>query len=192
MDRHPRPAAHTNRERPLKLDDRDRKRLVLASALTVAALPAVWLVNREDDASVRPNVAAVGAPAVDIVESATPVTVDPMGEVGPQFLAAAAASAAPATSTVVPVVGTGDGPIVGTGSAIFRRSVRDARTCLYSGVPGGSHVVVVNVANDRAVECWTVPRRNDQPRDEVVLSAAGFAEIADPTAAPIHVEIRLR
>ena len=40
-----------------------------ASALTIAALPAVWLVNREDDGSVRPNVAAVGPAVGDVTES---------------------------------------------------------------------------------------------------------------------------
>lgn len=158
----------------------------------MAALPAVWLVNRDDDASMRPNVAAVGAPVVDVAEAASPVTVDPMGDVVPQFLGVAG-SATPATpGPVAPVVGRGEHTVVAAGTAIFRRSVRDPRTCLYSGVPGGSHIVVVNVANDRAVECWTAPRSNEEPRDELVLSADGFADIADLTAAPIHVEIRLR
>jgi hypothetical protein len=152
----------------------------------------VWLVNRDDDASVRPNVAAVGAPVVDAAESTTPVTIDPMGDVVPQFLGAAGTVDPSAEAPVAPVVGTGEHALVASASAIFRRSVRDPRTCLYSGVPGGSHVIVVNVANDRAVDCWTAPRSNEEPRDELVLSAAGFAEIADPTSAPIHVEIRLR
>ena len=156
----------------------------------MAALPAVWLVNRDDDASTRPNVAAVGAPVADVAESTTPATIDPMGDVAPQFLGAAPAAAV--QQPVVPVVGTGERTAVASATAIFRRAVRDTRTCLYSGVPGGSHIVVVNVANDRAVDCWTAPRSTDDPLDEVVLSAAAFAEIADPTAAPIHVEVRLR
>ena len=59
-----------------------------------------------------------------------------------------------------------------------------------SGVPRGSHVVVVNVANGRSTDCWTALRPIDAAADEMVMSAAGFAAIADPTAAPIHVEIR--
>ena len=57
-------------------------------------------------------------------------------------------------------------------------------------MPRGSHVVVVNVANGRSTDCWTALRPIDEPQDEMVMSAAGFAAIADPTAAPIHVEIR--
>ena len=47
----------------LRFDKADRRRLVLASALTVAVLPAVWLINRDEAATGRPNVAAVGLPA---------------------------------------------------------------------------------------------------------------------------------
>lgn len=163
---------------------------MFASALTVAALPAVWLVNREDDASRRPNVAAVGPDVGDATGSTTPQTVDPMGDVAPRFLSAADSAAREPTGPVAPVIGTGEGAVLATATAIFRRSVNDAKTCLYSGVPSGSHIVVVNVANDRSVDCWTALRAMDQPQGELVLSASGFAAIADPTAAPIHVEIR--
>lgn len=179
-------------ERPLRFDDRDRRRLVFASALTVAALPAVWLVNRDDDTSTRPNVAAVGAAVADAAVPVTRVTLDPMGDVNPQYLDAPAPATAPALTLSAPVVGDGDGVAVAAVTAIFRRSIGDAETCIYSGVPDGSQIVVVNVANDRSVECWTTLRPIDEPQRELVMSAAAFAAIADPTAAPIHVEIRLR
>ena len=174
----------------MKFDDRDRRRLVYASALTIAALPAVWLVNRDDESSVRPNVAAVGAAVGDVTGSTTPATVDPMGDVPPQFMQAPAVPAVAPAGPVAPVIGAGDGTVLATGTAIFRRAITDAKTCAFSGVPAGSHVVVVNVANDRSTDCWTALRPPDRPLDEMVMSATAFAEIADPTAAPIHVEIR--
>jgi hypothetical protein len=173
----------------VRLDDRDRRRLVLASALTVAALPAVWLVNQDDAATTRPNVAAVGLAPGEAGATTTAETIDPMGDVAPRFLDAQPAPAA-APTPVAAVVGTGRGVTIATATAIFRRSVRDTRTCVFSGVPSGSHVTVVNVANDRSVDCWTTLRPIDQPQDELVMSAAAFAAIADPTTAPIHVEIR--
>jgi hypothetical protein len=176
-------------ERTVRLDDRDRRRLMLASALTVAALPAVWLVNRDDDSSTRPNVAALGLSPGEAATSATPETVDPMGTVPPGFLETDTVPAA-VREPVSAVIGTGEGATMATATAIFRHSVGDPRTCLFSGVPGGSHVTVVNVANDRSVDCWTALRPIDAPRDELVMSPATFAEIADPTTAPIHVEIR--
>jgi hypothetical protein len=118
------------------------------------------------------------------------VTIDPMGTVAPRFLGAAAPTAAAPAGPVSPAVGTGEGTVLASGTAIFRRAVSDRKTCMFSGVPSGSHIVVVNVANDRSTDCWTALRPISAPRDELVMSPTAFAAIADPTAAPIHVEIR--
>jgi hypothetical protein len=172
----------------VRFDDRDRRRLVLASALTVAALPAVWLVNQSDESSTRPNVAAVGLAAEEVAEPTTAAAVDPMGDVTPQYLDGTAVVERPAP--VSPVVGTSAGHVVATTTAVFRRALTDSRTCLYSGVPSGSYITVVNVDNNRSIECWTSLRPMDQSQVELVMGAAAFAEIADPTSAPIDVEIR--
>jgi hypothetical protein len=145
-------------------------------------------VNQRDSASPRPNVAAVGAAVDDASHPTTHTSVDPMGTVGPQFLDGTAAPA-DRPDAVAPVVGTSDDRVVATATAIFRRKVPGG-TCLFNGVPVGSHVRVVNVDNDRWIRCTTVLRPMDQPQDELVMSAAAFAEIADPSAAPIDVEIR--
>jgi hypothetical protein len=189
VDRHRSPAPQ-HRERPLRFDDRDRRRLLLASALTVAALPAVWLANRDDSASPRPNVAAVGAP-VDGAATASSehTTLDPMGDVAAQYLDGTAAPVAPA-APVTPVVGTADDRVVATATAIFRRSVTNDHLCLYNGVDVGSRVTVVNVDNNRSMTCVTALRPLNQPQQELVMSANAFASIGDPSTAPIDVEIR--
>ena len=180
-----------DRERPLKLDDRDRRRLFIASALTVVALPAVWLANRDDSASPRPNVAAVGAPVADgEPSSAPPATVDPMGTVEAQYLDGSVPAPPATAGPITPVIGTADGHVVATATAIFRRSVTSGNTCLYNGVGSGSRITVVNVDNDRSMTCTTVLRPMDQPQHELVMSADAFAAIADPSEAPIVVEIR--
>jgi hypothetical protein len=145
-------------------------------------------VNQRDAASPRPNVAAVGAAVDDAAHPVTPASVDPMGTVGPQFLDGTAAPA-DRPDAVAPVVGATDGRVVATATAIFRRKVT-VGTCLFNGVPVGSRVTVVNVDNGRSIQCTTALRPMDQPQDELVMSAAAFAEIADPSAAPIDVEIR--
>jgi hypothetical protein len=172
----------------VRFDDRDRRRLLLASALTAAALPAVWLVNQRDSASPRPNVAAVGLAAEGGAPSSSLAPVDPMGDVRPQYLDGTAVAERPAPAT--PVVGTSEGRVVATATAIFRRAITDRRTCAFSGVPSGSRITVVNVDNNRSIECMTVLRPMNQPPHELVMSAAAFAEIADPASAPIDVEIR--
>ena len=158
------------------------------SALTVAALPAVWLVNQSDDTTTRPNVAAVGLAAGEVAGPTTVEAIDPMGDVAPQYLDGTAVAEQPAP--VSAAVGTSPGHVLATTSAVFRRAVTDTRTCLYSGVPSGTRITVVNVDNNHAVDCWTTLRPMDQSQVELVMSAAAFAEIADPTSAPIDIEIR--
>ena len=95
---------------------------MLASALTVVALPAVWLVNQDDDGS-RPNVAAVGLAAEDAAAgTAAPTTsVDPMGDVDARYLDS---TPLPPPPEHVPVaVGSTDEVVVATAQAIYRRSV---------------------------------------------------------------------
>ena len=147
-------------------------------------------MNRDADASARPNVAAVGAPLDGGAASTAPATFDPMGTAAPQYLDG---TATPDASTTVPVpaaVGTSGDRLVATATAIFRRSVTNNRTCLFSGVAQGELITVVNVDNDLSVQCFVAPRPPDQPQGELVMSAAAFAAIADPSTAPIDVEIR--
>jgi hypothetical protein len=186
----PEPGAQ-DRERPLKLDDRDRRRLLIASALTVVALPAVWLANRDDSASPRPNVAAVGAPVADGERtSAPPSTVDPMGNVAAQYLDGSVPASPATAGPITPAIGSADGHVVASATAIFRRSVTSNNTCFYNGVEVGSRITVVNVDNDRSMTCTTALRPMDQPQTELVMSADAFASIADPSEAPIVVQIR--
>ncbi|MET0458177.1 MAG: hypothetical protein ABW195_02950 [Ilumatobacteraceae bacterium] len=164
---------------------------MLASALTIVALPAVWLANRDPagTAGSRPNVAAVGLPAADGGTAAADTEpVDPMGAVEAGYLEG---SSLPPRAEHVPIeFGTSADVLVGSATAIYRRNVGRVDTCLYSGVEAGAHIRVVNADNGRSVECWTALRPPDAPPDELVMHPDRFAEIADLTSAPIDVEIR--
>ena len=179
----------------MRLERADRRRLALASALTVVALPAVWLVNRDDERSsaTRPNVAAVGLAADDAATNssrpdgaAPPTSVDPMGDhdFDPLFLDEQPAPPAPAPAPVA--VGSA-GEVVATALATYSRSVSAGKTCSYNGVPAGTTVKVVNPANGRSIECVTGPSDGDE--DELVLHPDRFAQIASLVAAPVPVEI---
>lgn len=177
----------------MKLDDRDRGRLLLVSVVTLVALPTIWLVNRGEDGagSSRPNVAAVGLDPGDgdgaaAAPPAPDTEFDPMGAPGPIYLEAATTVAPPPAPAVA--VGTEADALVGTASGTYRNSVSGS-TCLYNGTGYGERVTVVNVANGRSTECTTSPLSGGEI-DVVVLSASRFARIADLTAAPVHVEIR--
>jgi hypothetical protein len=172
----------------LRFDDRDRRRLALASALTVVALPAVWLANQDENGS-RPNVAAVGLAAEDAAVSAAPTTaVDPMGDVDARYLDGQPLPPPPAHVPIA--VGSTDEVVVATAQAIYRQSVGSADTCAFNGIEPGELITVVNVDNGRSIECWTARRPVDAPRGELVMHPDRFRHIADLTTAPINVEIR--
>lgn len=185
--------------------DTDRRRFFLATALTMLALPALWWANQSDGA---PNVAtaglAVGASATTVDDLATaPALTAPRSPAG---LADATGDTDDTDDTDPPPVFL-DGPAgqVGAGlpeiavpattgerlrtTATFRSSLGSSTTCIASGVNNGERVVVVNLDNGRSVTCTALlaPSGADQ---QLVMSGSLFAEIADPTDAPIPVEIR--
>jgi hypothetical protein len=169
----------------VRLRRADRRRLAFASVLTVIALPAVWLANRDDDrrGQTRPNVAAVGLDAAGGGgDQGGPTTsVDPMGTMDPLF--AGEPTEQPA-GPVSAAVGSAESVIVGTPLATYSRSViGDA--CRYNGVAAGTAVTVLNPANGRTIDCVTAP----SDEDELTLHPDRFAQIADVTAGPVRVEV---
>jgi len=165
---------------------------VLASVITLLALPTIWLVNRDEagPSSARPNVAVVGIDPgeADSAASASGVPVsefDPMGASGAMYLEPATSVVPP--ESVVVAVGTTPDELVANARGSYRRD-GDLDVCLFNGIPGGEDVTIVNVANGRSVECTTSTFQGDT--DMLILHFTRFQKIADLTAAPIHVEIR--
>jgi hypothetical protein len=164
----------------------------VASVITLIALPAIWLVNRDDDTpSSRPNVAAVGVDPGNADEAVagdgSADTFDPMGDGGAAFLEAPTTVAPPGTVRIA--VGTAPDELVGTARATYRRSGIGNEVCLYNGTHGGDVVTVVNVANGRSIEC-TTSLMSDGQTGVLIMSQSRFAKLAELTAAPIHVEVR--
>lgn len=180
----------------MRFEPADRRRVAFASALTVAAFPAVWLANQDGVVGTtgRPNLAAVGLPAGSGTDEPTSVTaapIDPMGEVEPLYLSTTPPR--PPSEPVEVAFGGGDDELVARARATYRSAVGRAANgdlaCWYNGIAGGELITVVNPANGRSIECWTVLRPNDAG-DEVVVNSSVFEQLADPTDAPVHVEIR--
>lgn len=177
----------------MRLERADRRRLAVASAVTAVALPAVWLVNRDDERSsvTRPNVAAVGLAADEATASSSgstggpPTSADPMGELDPMFLDERPAEPAPEHVSVA--VGDSDDAVVATALATYSRSVAPGDGCPFNGVPAGSQITVVNPANGRSIECVTTPSDDDEA--VLVLHPDRFALLAGLDTAPVPVEI---
>jgi hypothetical protein len=163
---------------------------VLASVITLVALPTIWLANRSDDgsSSSRPNVAAVGidpgqADAADVAA----VVADPMGNSGVAYLEPLSSALTPISAEVH--VGTTPDQPIATAKASFRRSAVQFDTCEFNGADSGREVTIVNVANGRSTTC-TIVREDGLAEGELLMSQGRFQRIAELTAAPIHVEIR--
>lgn len=164
----------------MRLDDRDRGRLLLAIVVTLVALPTVWLANRRADDAPRPDVSAAAGAGTEVDDG-----FDPMGEPGAAYIEANPTPTAAPPPRVV--VGTTPDELVATTFGTYRHEVAWDR-CLYNGVGLGEEVTVVNVANGRSTTCTTsyLPGGGD----EVVLNTERFRRIAALVNAPIHVEIR--
>ncbi len=173
--------------------DSDRRRFFLATAITLMALPALWWANESRQSA--PNVATAG---VEVGDAAEPTT------------AAVAATTVPAPAPTQdpeppPVFLDGPAGQVGAGlpevavpattgerfqtRATYRSNLPSTTTCIVGGVNNGEDIVVVNLDNGRSVRCRALlaPFGVDPM---LVLSSQQFLEIADPTDAPIPVEIR--
>jgi hypothetical protein len=188
----------------MRLDDRDRGRILLAVVVTLLALPAIWLANRRADESTRPNVAVAGLDPGEAgtadqtgtageagttgatgVEPGAEDGFDPMGDAGAAYIEAnPTATDAPAPELAI---GTTPDEIVGTALGTYHAEGAWDR-CLYNGAGLGVEVTVVNVANGRSTTCTTAYLPGGG--DEIVLHQERFRRIADLVNAPIHVEIR--
>jgi hypothetical protein len=197
----------------MALNPSDRRRLSLATALTLVALPALWWANQGDG----PNVATVGLDAGVVAANPGLVAADEPGAVPapPEPAAEASPAAAPepvAAAEVAPLPHSGPdlptfmgGPVVedrdqpviavsaapgdrSTIRATFRRNVGSESACTIPGVVNGITVTVVNLSNNRTTTCTTLVAPLDDT--EMVMHPERFATIADLTNAPIHVEIR--
>jgi len=143
-------------------NDSDRRRFLLASAMTLLALPALWWANKQSDAG-APNVATVGIEVADASDSGanadaaaaiapidatgaiptttipvvsttpTPTTTPPVTEPPPVFLGGPSASGAVARLQVGAWPGRGSAPAP-TASGEPRR--RRASTADRRGRPG--------------------------------------------------------
>lgn len=174
----------------MALSHHDRRRILVASALTIVALPALWFANRPDTGA--PAVATVGVdvdvaqPAADVAadsgtgsgtatDDAAPVFLDgPIAQVG-AGLAEIAVPVAPTTERF-------------TTKATFRSDV-PIGTCRLSTVTNAQSITVVNIDNNRSLTCTTV-LAPATAGEQLVMHPELFSQIADLTDAPIPVEIR--
>lgn len=171
-----------------------RRRLGLAVAVTIVAIPALWLLgdDRPDDistvvAGAEVPLSADGEQPADPTDAATDGTVvdDPLGVPSPAHLERRV-TVAPVIGGTIAIPAESNGLL---GSATFDYDIEANDLCHARGAPAGLFVTVVNLDNNRSTTCIAV--LDAQPGYlEVVMHPDRFAAIGDPTDAPVPVEYR--
>jgi hypothetical protein len=172
-----------------KFDLTDQRRLAVAAAITVIALPSLWLTSRNDEAG-APNVATAGVPISP--ESGSPTSgasgvADAMGSPGAAYLdGPPAATSRGVINIAIPSERPGTRV---SGTASYRSTMFSEGVCQVKDAPFGARVTVTNLDNSRSVMC-TASVSPAGMLDSVVMHTDAFLAIADLADAPVPVEIR--
>jgi hypothetical protein len=167
------------------MNTHDRHRLAFAVALTVVALPALWVSSRDQAAT--SGAPTAGAAGVDTPSAqGVVVTVTTYEPQSPVFLGDGSAEAVPQ------LVAVQQGTPLGDDHADLRASYRRYRSatgCTTGAVRGGVKITVTNLSNGQSVVC-----RNDLSVKlpagvGILIDTALLAQIANIANAPIAVRI---
>lgn len=183
------PAAQEN---VLNLDVTDRRRVVVAAALTIVALPAIWLFARGEPSAgtAAPNVAgAAGLATPGAGAVTTPATdQDAFGTNSPIFVDGPTTPPKPA---IVPVIIPSENPGQSlNGSATYRRNADPlATTCSSAVAPFDAKLTVTNTNNGFSVQCVNRTPKVLTAGLSIELTTAQFQQIAELVDSPVPVRI---
>jgi hypothetical protein len=166
----------------------DRRRVALATAFTVVALPSLWLIQRDDAArSTSPTTAAAGVGGPRPAASTSPSTTQYVPEL-PSFLDGPAPPPPPAVVNIA-VPGTASQNQAKVTASFRRFDDPSGRPCTTLIAPEGATITVTDVDNGLSTTCVnrfgaTLPRGVD-----IVLHTDLYTTIADLADAPISVRL---
>lgn len=189
---HAAPAGLTAGANTVKFDGADRRRVTIATVLTLVALPSLWLMSRDDPtgpATVTP--AGVGLGPEAATATSRPAAPDAMGTARSAFLDPPEVEPEgvrqPGDPIPVAVPAPPRGSLV-TGRATFRSNIPNTSSCLVAGAPANARVRITNVNNGRSISCVASVSAFGS-RDDVVLHTDAFTQIAALVDSPVAVEI---
>ena len=165
----------------------ERRRLVVATAFTLVALPSIWLFDR-DEPGVRgsSSVAAAGVDTPDPAASASTPTTEPER---PVFLDNTAVVVAPAVIDVALPDAPGEREAMG--KATYRRYLDSTidRPCTTYLAPSGATVTVTNIDNGLSITCTNTLTVSKPADADIVMHTDVYVAIADLVDAPIPVRL---
>lgn len=157
------------------------RRIALAAAITVIAVPLALLFGGEDESDTGTSQVTVASEA----PTTTRASEDPLGDPGlAQF--DRTVTTPPTGGAVIAVPDTNS---AFRGAASFDYEIDANDLCFARGAPLGLFVTIVNLDNSRSTTCIAAFTLGENAAD-VVMHPDRFAAIGDPTDAPINVEYR--
>lgn len=178
----------------MTLNAADRRRITLATLVSMVALPALWFMQKDDSA---PGNAAVAVAAVDGGLPAPADTEAPSapesspGPADPAFLGAPDATLPAPTDVLAVNVPPLEVSNVIPAIADYRRFGEPGmqRACATPLAQLGAEVTVRNVDNGRTATCHNVSIAPLNGEILIVLHTDVFLELADLIDAPLPVEL---
>jgi hypothetical protein len=171
------------------LEAGDRRRMLVATVLTVAALPFLWSAGNDSAAGSSGSLAAL-SPTGGIVlapsaESASPELIEP------GFLGGAVETLAP--KPIRYVVAAPPSGEIHLGKAGYRRlasaSGSRGKVCQTSLAPFNTRIVVTNTDNGYKIDCLNVNTKPVAPDLLIVVDTDAFVLLTDLAESPIPVEL---
>ncbi len=175
----------------LRIEGADRKRLLVATAATLLALPLLVRENRAQQGE-RPDAVAAVAPGIDLagpLRGGSPGTSDT-----PQVAVTTAPAAPVVVTTAAPIVIATPMSIAGntlTGLASYKRlsPTPGPRVCATAAAPRGRTIHVLDLDNGHEVTCTNVSTKQSVNGSTVLLDTATFKDLADLAEAPIPITV---
>lgn len=164
----------------------ERRRIVLATVVTIVALPAVWLLDRDDPAP-SPAVAAAGVPTpAAATESESDDTFVP--EV-PAFLDNTVVVPQPAVIDIA--VPDSVNPNETEAMLTYKNyeNIQVATPCSTVAAPSGARITVTNVDNGQSITCVNTLGMSIPIGSDMAIDINLYVKIADLVDAPIPVRI---
>lgn len=157
---------------------------MFASALTLVALPALWLLDRDDPAA-SPNVAAAGMPTPVVTAAASTVTTAPEQ---PVFLDPNGATPAPVIASAATAPPAGTNEITGLGTFKRFQGVT-VPSCTVPAAPNMAQITVINVDNGLSLTCTNDLSVTTLGGVIVTIDTDLYVTIADLVDSPVPVRV---
>ncbi|MGD9996678.1 MAG: hypothetical protein AB7L17_18585 [Ilumatobacteraceae bacterium] len=165
----------------------DRRRLVIAAAFTLVALPSIWLFDRDDPTS--PGAGTVAAAGVETPRAVAEATTPSTEPEQPIFLDNSVLAAAPAVIDVALPAPPGD--TEATGKATYRRydGTIIFRPCTSYLAPSGATITVTNIDNGLSTTCTNTLTMPKPPDADLIMDTNVYVAIAALVDAPVPVKL---